>query len=137
MSINDMKFPKASWTNTKGKKRQQSKKKPIKLTKGYPKVKSIMQEKSDKRCYLCMLLDGDYREHAYTEEHHVLFGNQHKLSDWYGLRVNLCLNHHRIGSEAVHNNQKNAEILKAKAQERFMEVYPKKDWMEIVGKDYL
>ena len=59
------------------------------------------------------------------------------LSDWYGLRVNLCLRHHREGPEAVHNNKENAEILMKMAQQVFMEEFPELDWMEIVGKNYL
>lgn len=31
-----------------------------------------------------------------------------------GLKVNLCLEHHRNGPAAVHNNAKNARILMAK-----------------------
>lgn len=96
-----------------------------------------MQDKSDKRCYLCMLLNNDYRIHPVTEEHHVLFGDTKWVSDAYGLRVNLCIEHHRTGKAAVHNNHVNAELLMKLAQQIFMEEYPEEDWMEIVGKNYL
>lgn len=79
--------------------------------------KSIMQPKGDRRCYLCMLLDGDFTYKPYLEEHHVLFGNTHAFAEAEGLKVNLCLEHHRNGPAAVHNNAKNARILMAKAQE--------------------
>ena len=43
--------------------------------------KSIMQPKGDRRCYLCMLLDGDFTYKSYLEEHHVLFGNTHAFAE--------------------------------------------------------
>ena len=124
MSIDysDMKFPKPQ-------KRSKKKRK--------IKVPSIMQPKNDKRCYLCMLLEKDYRVHAYTEEHHVLYGSRKWISDKYGLRVNLCRRHHRQDKEALHDNGEYSLLLKQKAQQAFIEEYPDLDWMEIVGKNYL
>lgn len=142
-----MAFPKESWKEPKPekpkwqryKKPEQKKVKPVKRRKPkkYKKVKSIMQDKSDKRCYLCMLLNNDYRIHSVTEEHHVLFGDIKWISDAYGLRVNLCIEHHRTGEEAVHNNRESAEVLMRLAQQVFTEEYPDLDWMKIVGKNYL
>lgn len=91
--------------------------KPTKQKKRKKHKKSIMQPKGDRRCYLCMLLDGDFTYKPYLEEHHVLFGNTHAFAEAEGLKVNLCLEHHRNGPAAVHNNAKNARILMAKAQE--------------------
>ena len=148
MSIDysDMAFPKPVRKLREKKPYWQRQKKPQnrkvapvqrKKPKRYKKVKSIMQDKSDKRCYLCMLLENDYRIHSTTEEHHVLFGNTKWVSDAYGLRVNLCLRHHRTSNEAVHNNHKNAELLMKIGQQAFREEYQNLDWMEIVGKNYL
>lgn len=39
--------------------------------------------------------------------------------------------------EAVHNNHENAELLMKEAQERFEDVFPDLNWMEIFGKNYL
>ena len=138
MSIDysDMAFPKPKKKEQKSKRKQKVRKQIWKQTKR-KKIPSIMQEKDDRRCYLCMILENDYRIHSELEEHHVLFGDVHVLSDWYGLRVNLCLRHHRIGPAAVHNNQENAEFLMRLAQEKFRENFPELDWMEIVGKNYL
>ena len=141
MDVSAMMFPKESW---KQKEQvapvQRKRKKKIKLKKGpkHRKVKSIMQDERDKRCYLCMLLDGDYKEKV-TQEHHVIFGSgRRELSNLYGLTVRLCVDkHHEEGPAAVHNNQEIAELLKQKAQERFQEVYPDKDWMEVIGRNYL
>ncbi len=96
-----------------------------------------MQHKDDKRCFLCMLLDNDYREHSYTEEHHVIFGDEKWVSDAKGLRVNLCRRHHRQSPVAVHDNQELAELLKKIAQQKFMEVYPDEKWHDYVEKNYL
>ena len=137
-----MLLPKQSWKNKQsctGATNKRRKKK-IKLKKGpkHRKIKSILQDDKDKRCFLCMLLDGDYDEKK-TEEHHVIYGEgKRALSDEYGLRVRLCPDHHRTDTEmAVHNNQELAERLMAIAQERFMQVFPDKDWMEIIQKNYL
>ena len=149
MSIDysDMAFPKAPWKkqdksekpwkrnrtrsgtrNTKPKKRKKKK---------YRKVPSIMQDKSDKRCFLCMILDNDYRIHSYVEEHHVLYGSRKWISDAYGLRVNLCRKHHRQDEDALHDNWEYSLLLKQRAQQAFIEAYPEEDWMKIVGKNYL
>lgn len=99
--------------------------------------KSIMQPKGDRRCYLCMLLDGDFTYKPYLEEHHVLFGNTHAFAEAEGLKVNLCLEHHRNGPAAVHNNAKNARILMAKAQEVYERTHTREEWMKNAGKNYL
>lgn len=146
MSIDysDMAFPKPKKKEKESKFKRQKKpkirkkecKQPWKKT-GMKKIPSIMQDKDDRRCYLCMLLEKDYRIHSYLEEHHVLFGDMHKLSDWYGLRVNLCMKHHREGTEAVHNNYENAELLRKIAQQTFEKEFPELEWMEIIKVNYL
>jgi len=99
-------------------------------------MRSIIQEK-DGTCYLCMILHGDYGQKT-VQEHHVIFGTAgRKLSERYGLKVYLCLFHHTEGPEAVHNNAKNAKILKERAQKLFTERYPELDWMVIFGKNYM
>lgn len=114
-----MMFPKQKWKKKRKKHR-----------------KSILQLKEDRRCYLCAL-EGNLQEQSYLEEHHVMFGEGlRQLSEEYGLKVNLCTRHHRTGKEAVHNNKENADKLKKIAQERFEEVYPDLDWMEIFRRNY-
>lgn len=128
-----MAFPKEVWKHpVRRKNDSQKKRKPRK----YRKIPSILQDKSDKRCYLCMLLDENYREHAYVEEHHVIFGDNKWISDAYGLRVNLCADHHRTSPAAVHNNHDNAELLMRIAQRSFMEHF-RENWMQLVKKNYL
>lgn len=125
---NAMLLPKDAWKGKKAKRKKSPK---------HKKRKSILQDEHDKRCYLSMLLDGDYREKQ-TEEHHVIFGSgRRKISDAYGLTVRLSVEYHREGPKAVHNNTEMADLLKRIAQKRFEEVYPDEDWMQVVGRNYL
>ena len=98
--------------------------------------RSIMQRKEDV-CYLCeKLYAGDW--HQKTEEHHVMFGtSDRKLSEHYGLKVYLCLGHHRNSNEAVHKNHKMDLMLKQDAEKIFIEKYSKDKWMDVFGKNYL
>lgn len=144
--LSAMKFPKESWVKENGKSWRKQKKPDEKKVaavhkrrkkKKYKKIKSIMQSKEDRRCYLSMLLDNDYREWDYLEEHHVIFGDEKWVSDAFGLRVNLRPEYHRTGPLAVHNNQEIAELLKRIAQQRFQEEYPDLNWHDFVEKNYL
>ena len=73
-----------------------------------------------------------------TEEHHIFFGNPgRRLSEEHGLKVDLCLEHHRIGSEAVHNNRKNDLILKRIAQAQYERTHTREEFRATFGKSYL
>lgn len=97
-------------------------------------MKSIMQPK-DGTCYLCMKLHNDYSQKV-TEEHHVIYGSRHKLSERYGLKVYLCSQHHRTGKEAVHFNADISKMLKDAAQRAFEHHFPGLDFFAIFGKNY-
>ena len=81
-------------------------------------MKSIMQT-DDGTCYLCKLLEGnDWPQQ--TEEHHAIFGRgMRPLSERYGLKVYLCLKHHRTSKVAVHMNHEMAYIIQAHAQKAY------------------
>lgn len=99
-------------------------------------MKSIMQKK-DGSCYLCMLLNQDYSDKSDLEEHHIIYGSRHKLSEKFGLKVYLCKKHHTAGGmDAVHFNPLLSAMLKDKAQRRFEVVFPDQDFMAIFGKNY-
>lgn len=73
-----------------------------------------------------------------VQEHHVIFGSANrKLSEKYGLKVYLCLEHHEESKEAVHKNAEIALILKKEAQKCFEEHYPNLSFLKIFGKNYL
>lgn len=121
MSIDysDMAFPKPQRT----KKRKKHKESILPTQKGI--------------CYLCARLNGDYRQ-KYTEEHHILFGSgRRQQAEGKGIKVDLCLYHHRIGQQAVHNNQEMRELLCRIAQEEYEKTHGREEWMQTAGKNYL
>lgn len=100
-------------------------------------AKSIMHNKADRTCYLCMKLRRDYSIRTGLQEHHVMSGTANrKLSEEYGLKVYLCLEHHTAGPEAVHNNAGNRKMLMKEAQSIFEKKYSHEKWMEIFGRNY-
>lgn len=99
-------------------------------------MKSIMQKK-DGTCYLCMKLHKDYSMKQ-TEEHHCIFGTSgRKLSEKYGLKVYLCIAHHRAGKEAVHNDATLAAVLKEDAQKEFEKTHSREEFLKIFGRNYI
>lgn len=100
--------------------------------------KSILHNKQDRTCYLCMLINFDYDTRTHLEEHHVIFGTANRtLSEKYGLKVYLCKQHHTAGPEAVHNKAEHRKLLQRKAQEAFEAKYSHEKWMEVFGRNYL
>lgn len=100
-------------------------------------ARSILHDKKDGTCYLCMILHNDYARRT-TQEHHAVFGTANrKLAEKWGLKVYLCLQHHTAGPMAVHNNHELALLLQKKAQERFEEMYSHELWMQVFGRNYL
>lgn len=125
-------FPKESWRASKKPKGKQS----GKSRKRKKHRKSIMHPKGSGYCYLCAALHNDYT-YKPTQEHHVMFGSgQRELSEEYGLTVQLCIEHHKDGPEAAHNNKEIRELLCRDAQEAFMMEYPNLNWMQIFKKNY-
>lgn len=112
--------------------------KPGKQKKRKSHPKSILQDKGDRRCYLCILLEDNWATYSYLEEHHIFFSKHLRaLSEKYGLKVYLCLKHHRNGPLAVHNNQKYRRLLEKKGQQAFEAKYSHREFMEVFGENYL
>ena len=100
--------------------------------------KSIMHNKQDGTCYLCMLLHGDYSRKTQLEEHHVMEGTANrKLSEHYGLKVYLDPQHHRLSKESPHQNAEINEKLHVEAQKAFEKRHSYEEWMEVFGKNYI
>ncbi len=101
-------------------------------------AKSILQDKDkDPSCYLCNILHNIDMEQI-REEHHVMFGGQHrKKSEHYGLKVYLCIPHHRTGKEAAHLNKEINELLREIAQIAFEKKYSHEFWMKEFGRNYI
>ncbi len=100
--------------------------------------KSILHNKKDRTCFLCMLLHDDDSIKSNLHEHHVFSGwANRKLSERHGLKVYLCVQHHEIGREAVHRNAKINKMLQAYAQQEFEKKWPEKNFREIFGRNYI
>lgn len=92
-------------------------------------MKSIIQDK--KECIVC--------HNCNVEEHHVFFGTANrKLSEKYGLKVYLCVEHHR-GTNGVHgrDGKRLDTYLKQLAQKRFEQKECRNKFMQIFGQNYL
>lgn len=92
-------------------------------------MKSIMQDLTDPRCYIC----GRRTE---LELHHCIPGNPgRKHSDEDGLVVWLC----RYCHQGIHDSGLHYEAMKIAAQTAWMKHYNKgvTEWRERYGKNYL
>ena len=121
MSIDysDMAFPKPE----KAKKRRKHRKSILRSQKGI--------------CHLCARMNNDYRL-KYTEEHHIIYGGGRRTqAEEEGIKVDLCLYHHREGQQAVHNNRAIRELLCRMAQEEYEQTHTRAEWMRMCGKNYL
>lgn len=101
-------------------------------------AKSIMHQKDSGTCYLCMKLHGDYSRKSILHEHHVMFGRgMRELSERYGLKIYICLQHHVYdgGPEAVHRNNAIRRYTEAEAQRAFEAFYPNLVFKNIFGKN--
>lgn len=95
-------------------------------------MNSILQNKIE--CFKCHNAER-------LELHHIFFGNANrKLSEKDGLKVYLCIEHHR-GTHGVHGKNGNSLnlYLKKIAQKRWQEYYnkTKEDFIARYGKSYL
>ena len=92
-------------------------------------MKSIMQE--EKVCYFCGRTTG-------LEKHHVFGGvANRRIAERLGLWVWLCgQTCHRGMDGAQYDKEKNLS-LKADAQKAFELTHSRKEWMNIIGKNYL
>lgn len=98
--------------------------------------KSIIQPRNRSYCFLCNLLYGD-DSYKYTEEHHVFDGPYKRKSEHFGLKVNLCIPHHRESKEAVHRNIEMNRKVQVEAQKIFEEKHPELNFMKEFGRNYL
>ncbi len=99
--------------------------------------KSILQDKRDGQCYLCMLLNNDEDRRTGLEEHHIFGGKNRSLSEHYGLKVYLCHEHHQSSTESIQRNKEINQLMHEIGQRAFEERYPNLNFMQIFGKNYL
>ena len=98
---------------------------------------SIIQTKATKECFLCRI-EKYVANTKNLHRHHFMHGTANKrLAEHWGLWGYLCIEHHTVGPEAVHNNNEKDLFLMQVAQGRFEKLYGHDKWMEIFGKNYL
>lgn len=85
-----------------------------------------------RKCYIC-------GSTQWIERHHVFGGANRKLSEKYGLTVDLCHYHHNEPPDGVHFNKEIREGLQADIQRAAMERYgwTTEDFIKIFGRNYL
>jgi len=95
-------------------------------------AKSIIQ--TTKECYVCKSINN-------LETHHIFFGTANrKKSEQDGLKVYLCVRHHRVYKTSVHGGNKALDTqLKQMAQRIYMKKNNKtiQDFRNRYGKNYL
>lgn len=95
-------------------------------------MKTIMDTQKG-TCYVC-------GRSCTTQEHHIFYGTANRnLSEKYGLKVYLCLNHHTATREAVHNGNRKLDIwLRQKGQKMFERRHgTREEFVEAFGKNWL
>jgi len=64
-------------------------------------------------CFIC-------HKYGIVERHHIFGGARRKMSERFNLKVNLCLEHHQYGPEAVHKCAGTAKTLHRYGQRKAM-----------------
>ena len=98
--------------------------------------KSLLHEKNG-TCYLCMLMDENYKKYLITEEHHIFGGPNRKHSEETGMKVWLCRNHHTLGPLAVHRCSDTMNLMHKIGQRTFEETHSRQQFVDTFGKSYL
>lgn len=97
---------------------------------------SILQAE-DGTCYLCVKLEGDYRQQQGLQTHHIYGGPNRGVSEAEGFKVRLCLRHHTAGAAAVHNNHANMRLLQQDAQRAYERMHTREEFMRLIGRNFL
>lgn len=91
-------------------------------------AESIIQ--TERACYFCGRTDE-------LERHHIFAGvANRRISDKYGLTVWLCHEHH-TGKDGAQYDREKSLLLKQEAQKAFQAIYGRKQWMNLIRKNYL
>lgn len=91
-------------------------------------MKSILQD--EKECFVC-------RNTLYLHKHHIFGGGLRPVSDREGFVVYLCPKHHNMSDEGVHFNPEMDKGIKIACQSEFERTHTRKEWMDLIGKNYL
>lgn len=92
-------------------------------------MKSIIDGKGDRRCYIC--------GSPYVHKHHIYGGPLRKVSEANGFTVDLCPYHHNMSDYGVHFDKALDLELKELCQKEYEKNHTRKEWMNLIGKNYL
>lgn len=82
----------------------------------------------------CVVCGSTYNIH----KHHVFHGTANrKLSEKYGLVIDLCIHHHLDHKDGIHFNRELDLRYKKEAQEKFESEYGRDEFMKVFGRNYL
>lgn len=132
--VSDSDTQKMNYDNLKYPKQGKKKRKKPKLGK-YPcerQKESIIPGDKKGRCYIC-------GSHVNIQNHHIFFGNGNRTnSDYCGLTVHLCLEHHKEGKMSAHKNREVNYRLRQIAQRAFEREHGSREqFMKIFGENCL
>ena len=91
-------------------------------------MNSVIQ--TNKECFLC-------KRTGTLHRHHVFGAANRKWSEYYGLTVWLCPEHHNMSDAGVHFNKELDRQLKQIAQREFEDTYGHEAFLKIFGRNYL
>lgn len=98
--------------------------------------KSRIQRK-DGTCFICSRIYNDFWEKT-VEEHHIFGGPDRKKCEHDGLKVYLCIPHHRTSESAAHVSPITAAYLHAVGQAAYEEAgHTREEFRQRYGKSYL
>ena len=91
-------------------------------------AKSIMQD--EKKCYVTGDTEG-------LHLHHIYGGSNRKISDKNGFTVYLRGDWHNLSDYGVHFNKELDLHLKQECQRKYEETHTRKEFMMLIGKNYI
>ncbi len=109
--------------------------KPVRKKKRKRHKASILHVR-DGTCYLCMELLGNYTVYPVVHEHHIFDGPNRQLSEEDGLKVYLCVRHHILDKDSVHENIDQMRYLQEVGQRAYEREHTRQQFMERYGRNY-
>lgn len=89
---------------------------------------SILQ--SEKKCYITGKTYG-------LHKHHIYGGPNRRISEKHGFYVWLIPELHNMSNNGVHFNKEFDLSLKRECQKKYEETHSRKDFMALIGRNYL
>jgi hypothetical protein len=82
------------------------------------------------RCAIC--------GQPYASLHEVFYGTKNRQNSIdYGMQIRLCIYHHQVGPDAVHNNPEFNQQLKEKYQRIFERQHGHNKFIEVFGENFI